>query len=87
MPKPIGSPRSLTLTRRREVFRIEIEVGGTLASPTYHVAGHAIEAQRDDSDAVVGQVAAASVHIADAALPNPVRNAIATILNHLDDQP
>ena len=55
MPKNIGTPKSITAQERREVFRIEVEVGGTDAAPEYQARAHAALVTRDDAGNEIGR--------------------------------
>lgn len=85
MPRNIGSSTNITAQKRRETFRIEVETGGTEATPVYTVRGHAFYITRDGSGNEVGRdVGHVSITIADAQITGALRTGLANLVNRID---
>jgi hypothetical protein len=85
MAKNIGSPANLAVQKRRETFRIEIEVGGTDAVPAYTLRFHGVYVQRDAAGNEVGRGAGyVTATVDDASIPAGLRNGIANLVARAD---
>ena len=86
MPRLIGAPVTNTTQLQREIFRLEIEVGGTQADPFYVLKGHATYAKRDTTSGTqVGSVGkTVSIVIPHASLPPALVTGITNLIARLD---
>lgn len=85
MPRNIGTPAAVTAQKRRETFRIEVNIAGTDATPVYTMIGHAIYVTRDAGGAEVGrQDGHVSITIADAQITGALRTGITNLANRFD---
>jgi hypothetical protein len=85
MAKNIGGPVALTVQKRRETFRIEIEIGGTDAVPVYTLRMHGRYVERDAALNEVGHAdTIATVVVDDGNIPAGLRTGIANLVARAD---
>lgn len=85
MSKIIGTSSSITAQKRRETFRVEINIGGTDALPIYSLVGHAVYVTRDANGVEIGrQVNYVSMPVSDSQITGALRTGITNLVARFD---